>query len=90
MNISGVGEMGVGETGVGEMGQIIGETGVGEMGVGEMGQIIGETGVGEMGVGETGTSPYSNRPKNVKVLSLNSKILGGLLLRFFFCSVYYQ
>ena len=29
-----------------------------------------------------------NRPEIIKALPLNSKILGGLLLRFFFCSVY--
>ena len=32
---------------------------------------------------------YSNRPKNIKVLLLNSKILGGILLRFFFFFVQY-
>ena len=32
---------------------------------------------------------YSNKPEMVIVLPINSKILGGLLLRFFFfCSVY--
>ena len=30
---------------------------------------------------------YSNRPEIINVLPINSKILGGLLLRFFFCSV---
>ena len=29
-----------------------------------------------------------NRPEIINALPLNSKILGGLLLRFFFCSVY--
>ena len=31
---------------------------------------------------------YSNRPEIINVLPLNSKILGGLALHFFFCSVY--
>ena len=30
---------------------------------------------------------YSKRPEIINVLPINSKIFGGLLLRFFFCSV---
>ena len=32
--------------------------------------------------------PYSTKPENITVFTFDRKILGGVLLRFMFCSVY--